>query len=234
MRQKVLLALALVLAVCGPSSGQILGSGVTPTFEVSPMQENAFITSLQTTISAVESVIQSGYALLNLTPLDEIALSGEFLTTMTLLGEIAAEGQLLMQDVEGAAADFELLFGLEVLPRTPEALQTRINDTTVYLWKARRYAVRTQSLINHITGAVAHVTRLVELMGFLAGNMQGQQIQVQLLAQANQTLATQTLQQAADQRIRTLEGAQWQLITLGWNAMQQERWADWPTTGDGG
>lgn len=235
MRYLSTLALGGLLLVLAPTSNhaQILGTGVTPTFEVSPMQESTFVTSVQTTVSAIEDVIQSAYMLLDLSPMEEITLSAEFMTTMALLAELGAEGQLLMQDIERATADFEVLFGLEVLPSTPSELQTRINETTAYLWQARRYAVRTQSLINHITGAVAHVTRIVELMRILLGNMQGQQLQVQLLAQANQTLATQTLQQAAAQRIETLEGAQRDLIVRGWNKMQAERWAGWPAFEEG-
>lgn len=232
--RRVVLVLLMLGALVVPGSAQIFGTGVLPTIEVGPLAQTSLVTSLQSTISAVQSVLQTGYMLLEITPLDDIALSAEFLETMATLGEIAHEGQALMQDAQAAAALFDTLFGIEgEPPRTPQALQQRVNDTALYIIEARRYAVRTQSLINHIAGAVSHVTRIVELVGILTGNMQGNQLLVQLQAQANQTLATQTLQSAAHQRIQVFEGAQREIIVRGWNRMQYDRWEGWPTTAEG-
>jgi hypothetical protein len=234
MLRKVLLLLVVLGAGVVPGSAQVLGTGVIPVTEVGPTAFNATITAIETTISAIEDVIQSAYMLLELTPLDDIALSADFLETMAQLQAIAEEGAVLIQDAEAAAADFEAIFGLGQADATPEALQLRLAATTEYIWQARRYAVRTQSLIHHISGAAAHVTRLIELVSALVGNMQGNQIQIQLLAQANQTLQTQTLQQAAEQRVKVFEGAQRDIMLRGWNVMQHNRWEGWPTTGEDG
>src|SRR5678815_4186612 len=119
MRQYLLLALALVLAVGSPSSGQVLGTGIIPTFETSPMQPNAVVTAAQSTVTAVEAVLQSAYMLLDLTPIDDIAVSSDLLAQMALVSEIAFEGEALLKDAQGAAADFEVLFSVDVLPSTP-------------------------------------------------------------------------------------------------------------------
>lgn len=192
------------------------------------------VTSIQSTISAIEDVLQSAYMLLELTPLDEIALSTEFVETMAQLGEIAAEGAALMKDAQGAAADFEAIFDIRHVDPTPQGISVFMATSNRHIWEARRYAVRTQSLINHVSGAVSHVTRLVQLIGALTGNMQGNQLQTQLLAQANQTLQTQAVQQAAEQRVKVLEGAQRTTLTQAWNTMQYNRWKGWPTLAEVG
>jgi hypothetical protein len=218
----------VVLAWQAPATGQILGTGVLPVTEIGPNLTNGLITSIQSTITAIEAVIQSAYMLLELTPLDEIALSGEFTDTMAELGALAEEGAGLIHDAEAAAADFDALFGLEGIPTTPQELSERVAQTRQVIYEAHRYAIRVQSLIAHISSAVRHVNRIVDLVGVLVGNMQGNQLSAQLLAQANQTLQTQTLQQAAMQRAQILESAERRVIVLSWNRIHCEQWSDWP------
>jgi hypothetical protein len=228
MRRLCGVIFVILLAWQAPATGQILGTGVLPVTEIGPNLTNGLVTSVQSTITAIEAVVQSAYMLLELTPLDEMALSGEFVETMGQLGALIEEGSGLIHDAEAAAADFEALFGLDGIPTTPQGLTERVAQTNQVIHEARRYAVRVQSLIAHLSSAVRHVNNIVGMVGTLVGNQQGNQVSAQLQAQANQTLQTQTLQQAALQRVQILESAQRQVIVIGWNRIHCDQWSDWP------
>jgi hypothetical protein len=95
--------------------------------------------------------------------------------------------------------------------------------------EARVYAVRVQTLISNITSATTHIVNIVNILGDLTGNMQSNQSQIQLLATANQTLATQTAQAAAYQRVQVLQQAGRTLVSESFNRIEADRWRGWPT-----
>jgi len=186
------------------------------------------ITSIQSTISAIEDVIQTGYMLLEITPLDDIAIAADFAETMGLLGELVAEGQALMGDVTRAQAQIEALFDPTAAPDNPLALTQRVVAMQQQVFAARSYAFRVQTLISTINSAVGHIIRIVALVGGLAGNLQGQQVTNQLLATANQTLGTQAAQAAAQQRVDGMDRMMHTIIVVSLNNIEASRWASWP------
>jgi conjugal transfer/entry exclusion protein len=186
------------------------------------------ITSIQSTISAIEDVIQTGYMLLEITPLDDIAIAADFAETMGLLGELVAEGQALMGDVTQAQAQIEALFDPTVAPDNPLDLTRRVAAMQQQVFAARSYAFRVQTLISTINSAVGHIIRIVALVGGLAGNLQGQQVTNQLLATANQTLGTQAAQAAAQQRVDVMDRMMHTIIVVSLNNIEASRWASWP------
>jgi conjugal transfer/entry exclusion protein len=221
--------LVVVLVTCAiPASSQIIGPGPLPVTEVGPAGLDAAVTAIQSTISAVEDVIQSAYMLLELTPLDEITIAGDFAETIGLLGELVAEGQELMGDAEAAQAQIEELFDLTSAPDNPTDLTLRVAQIREHIFAARVYAIRVQTLISTIGSAAEHLANLVTLLGELLGNMQGNQITHQLLATANQTLGTAATQAAAMQRVEVMDTLTSSLIVVSLNNIEASRWASWP------
>jgi conjugal transfer/entry exclusion protein len=187
------------------------------------------VTSIQAVITAVEAVAQTANMVLELTPLDEIAIAGDFAETMGVVAALIEEGQGLMGDAQQAQAQIEALFQLDTAPRNLEEFNERVGAIKEVLFESRRYAVRVQTLISSINSAVGHIIRIVELVGGLIGNMQGNQVNAQLLATANLTLATQAAQAAAYQREQVLDKAARSLVVESYRIIEAQRWADWPS-----
>jgi hypothetical protein len=186
------------------------------------------ITSIESVITAVEAVAQTANMILELTPLDDIAIAGDFAETMGLVGALIEEGMGLMGDAQQAQAQIEALFQLDNAPRNLQDLNERVYAIKELLFESRRYAVRVQTLISSINSAVGHIIQIVELVGALIGNMQGNQVNAQLLATANLTLATQATQAAAYQREQVLDKAARSLVLESYRIIEAQRWADWP------
>jgi hypothetical protein len=177
----------------------------------------------------VEAVAQTANMILELTPLDEIAIAGDFAEAMGLIGALIEEGQGLMGDAQQAQAQITALFQLDTAPRNLQDLNERVGAIKEVLFESRVYAVRVQTLISSINSAVGHIIRIVELVGGLIGNMQGNQVNAQLLATANLTLATQAAQAAASQREQVLNKAARSLVVESYRVIEAQRWADWPS-----
>ncbi|HSX82586.1 MAG TPA: hypothetical protein VLQ80_28995, partial [Candidatus Saccharimonadia bacterium] len=123
------------------------------------------------------------------------------------------------------------LFGLDNAPRTPNALQQRVNEIKALIFEARVYATRVQSLITTLGRALGHLSKLVSLVGIVTGNHSANQVIIQQLSLANQTLVTSTASQMAAQRADTLQQMSRELVIESLNRMEADSWASWPGVG---
>lgn len=227
MRRTVSYVLILLLACSVPASGQL--AGVQPVVEVGPTAQNATITAIQSTITAIESVLHSFYMALELEPLTDIAIAADYAETLALLVELVAEGEALMGDAAQAQAQIEALFHLDTPARTLPEFHERITEIKRVSYEARVYAIRVQTLIRTLTNTLSHLANIVSIIGALTGNMAANQSMVQLLAIANQTLATQTAQTAAQHRADVLDRLARGYVVESYRVIEASRWADWPT-----
>lgn len=187
-------------------------------------------TSFQSTITAIEAVIQTGLAIEELLPVEEIVLAAEFAQTMALLFAILEEAHLLLGDIESIQAQIATLFALETAPNTPLGLEERLGEINQVIFDARSYAMRAQTLLSTLAGAVGHVVRLVEMIGILTGNHSSNAVLIQLTAVVNQQLATQTAMHATWQRQDILKHLGRDLVLASVTRIEAERWRDWPAT----
>lgn len=187
------------------------------------------ITSIQTTISAIENVAQTLNQILELTPVDEIILSEQFAETMALISAIVSEAEGLSYDVAQIQQQVDDLFGRDNIPTTPLDLTVRLGEVQQHVYLMRRYALKVQTLLNTLSGAIDHVVRLVSMVSILFGNMSANQVLIQLTAMTNQQLATHTALTASWQRADMVERLSTQLIVLSLNNIEASRWANWPT-----
>jgi conjugal transfer/entry exclusion protein len=192
MRRMILLA--LVIVVLGTS--QVHAQGI-PVIDVTNL--------LQNTVQAVQSVLMVGNMILELTPLGEIVLGDDFSEDMSSLGDVVREAQGLSYDLTSLNAQVTLLFHLDGAPRSSGELRKRLAAIRRVIFDAHVYALRTQTLIKTVLSAIRHLTRLMDAVGDLTGNMQANQTLVQLDTKMNQTLATLQVQTAAYERAETVE-----------------------------
>lgn len=227
---KRLLGMFLVLLLLGvvPAFAQVLGTGVTPVVEVGPQVQHSAWTAAQSTISAVEDVFQSAQWVLDLTPFDEMVLGTAFLDTVATLNAIVIEAEGLSYDLGSIQAQVEALFDPTTAPTTPVALTERVVEMRHHLFVARCYATKAQTLLSTVNGALEHLANLVHLIGSLRGNMQGNQLIVQMQALTNQQLATQTALHASHQRAEVMEKLQRDLILVSLHNIEASRWATMP------
>ncbi len=154
--------------------------------------------ALQNSLEVIQSVLQTGYMILDLTPLDEYVLgSGTFANDVVALADIVAEGNDVVQDIIDLQSQVRQLFGLESVPESTSALQIRIREMTLLVSRSYGVVLRATGLIDHALHTIEHLRAFVDQVRTLLGGLQGQQLliqisskQVQLQQEANVMLAT--------------------------------------------
>jgi uncharacterized protein YqgV (UPF0045/DUF77 family) len=167
MRRVLALTLGLLLCDSIPhASAQVLGTGVLPVTEVGA---NLF----QNTITAIESVLQTINMVLELTPVEEVIVGGQLAEDMAALGEVVSSAQLVWYDAQSLNAQIRAMFDLDTAPDTVQGLQLRYQEIQRTAFQAQSFAMRTQTLLLTVFNTIEHVTRLIDSVASLVGNMQG-------------------------------------------------------------
>jgi hypothetical protein len=176
---------------------------------------------VQTSITAVQTVLIVANQILELTPLDGITIQDSYDSDISDLGAIATEGAALMGDISALQAEITALFDLSTAPSTSTELAQRLHDIRAAVFQARSYALRTQALIRTLTNAANHLQGLVDAIGDYVGNMQSGQSVNQSLAELNKTSAVLTTQAAAYQRADVLAQMEAPLMIESWLLIKQ-------------
>jgi conjugal transfer/entry exclusion protein len=160
-RTRVLMVLGLLLV--GPAV--VHAQGV-------PVYDNANF--IQNVITAVQTV----FIVAN--QLDGIEMGDDLSTELDQLAAIKEEAGGLLADLANIQLQITALFELDTAPRSASALQKRMAEIRRLVFKAYVDAIRTQSLMQSTVSALRHAVRLVEAIGDLLGNNQGNQTLIQL------------------------------------------------------
>jgi hypothetical protein len=196
-RWPLMVALVTSLGMAVPTPAQILGTGVIPVTEIGPNLAQNSITATQSVITAVEAVLQTANQVLELTPVDEMIVGGQLAEDLALLAEIVVSAELVWYDLQSLEDQITTLFGLDNAPDTRAGLDERLLEIKQFYYRSLTFAMRTQTLIMTVFRTVEHVSRLIDAVGALIGNMQGNQVLVQTNATMSKTLAVMEVQQAA-------------------------------------
>ena len=198
MRQRtvLVLTLALWLGTAPLASAQL--AGVQPVVEVGAQL-------MQTTITAVEAVLQTFNQLLELMPVGEIILSAEFAGTLNELSVIIAEATGLAYDLGSLQSQISVLFDLNTAPNNMLLLKERLFAIRRVAWEGHVTAMRAQTLARTTLSAIGHLTRLVDAIGGFMGNMQANQVGTQVQGTIAELLAKMQVQQATYDRSRSVE-----------------------------
>jgi hypothetical protein len=195
-RYVLVVTLALWLGLAVPASAQL--AGVQPVVEVGAQL-------VQTTITAVEAVLQTFNQLLELMPVGEIILSAEFASTLDELSVIIAEATGLAYDLGSLQSQISTLFDLNTAPDSMTLLKERLFAIRRVAWEGHVTAMRAQTLARTTLSAIGHLQRLMDAIGILMGNMSANQTMLQVQGTMTELLAKMQVQQATADRARSIE-----------------------------
>ena len=134
------------------------------------------MTATQSVITAIEAVLQTANQVLELTPVDEMIVGGQIAEDLALLAEIVVSAELVWYDLQSLEAQITALFGLDNAPDTRAGLDERLLEIKQFYYRSLSFAMRTQTLVMTMFRTVEHVSRLIDAVGALIGNMQGNQV----------------------------------------------------------
>jgi conjugal transfer/entry exclusion protein len=215
------LTVGTLVALSLPSQAQIFGTGVLPVTEVGP-------SLWQNTITAVESVAQTINMVLELTPVDELIVAQGIADDLALLQEILAQAQGLAYDLETLNAQITALFDLETAPATRPALDARLTTIRQTVAEVRRFALCTQTLLATVLRTIDHLRGLLDSVGALLGNMQGNQRLIEVHSTVSKTLAVQLTMNTAFQRADVVERLSKELLLESLGRIQATQLDGWP------
>ena len=188
-----------------PAQAQVLGTGVLQVQEIGAQLFHATVTAVQSTISAVEDVIQTASALQELVPLDAILVAEGIAEDLAALADIVRQAEGLSYDIASLQAQIDALFNLDTAPMARRALQERLTEIRRVRVQAYTYAMRLQTLMTTALRTVDHLILLVNSIANFLGAKQGMQTLVQLNATISKTITIHATQQAAYERAGSID-----------------------------
>ena len=120
------------------------------------------------------------------------------------------------------------LFHLDSAPDTREGLDQRMIEIKAMIYQARSTAAQTQAMISTIFRTIDHVMKLVDSVGKLLGNQQGNQTIIQVQTTMTKTTAILATQTAAHQRAETVEKLGDAVVIESLNRINMHRLDDHP------
>jgi conjugal transfer/entry exclusion protein len=196
-------------------------------FDLANFGQNT-ISAVQGTITAIEEVFQSAQTVLELKPLGGIVVGGGVAEDMKLLGQIVDQAQGLSYDYALIQSQITSLFALSTAPATRSALTERLATIKNLKLKCYTYAAEVQALLRTSLRTVQHLQSLLDTVGKLVGNMQGNQTAVQAQAVMGKHLANLDAQLAAFHRAEVIDKLTEGVIIESVITIQTRRIADWP------
>lgn len=185
--------------------------------------------AVQNTITAIESVLQSGYMLIELTALGELVLNGaSWGNDLARLEEILALSQALAWDLASVDTQIRGLFSVEAAPITAVGLAEHGAAVRMAVSQAYSYAMQAQTLMTSGVRTVSHMLALLEALGGIIGNLQGRQTVGQMHLKLSQLLAEQEIITATYQRAKTVDGLAGPVLQQGLRNINQRMMADHP------
>jgi len=182
----------------------------------------------QTTVSAVNSVLQVINQVLELTGLPTIALDATTASDLAQLSAILAEAGQIGMDLGGLQTQISTLFNLQTAPASSSELRQRLMEIQNALFLARVYALRVQTLINTLIHTIEHIATLEILIQGFIGNKQGTQTLAQTQIMLNHQQAELKLMLASYHHQDIYERMQQAVIIESLRRMHAAQHADWP------
>jgi len=225
-RRRLLGTLGLVLLLWPRLGMGQAGPGLN-VFDLANFGQNT-ISAVQDTITAIEEVFQSAQTVLELKPLGGIVVGGGVADDMKLLGLLVDQAQGLSYDYAAIQSQITSLFALSTAPATRSALTERLATIKNLKLKCYTYAAEVQALLRTSLRTVQHLQSLLDTVGKLVGNMQGNQTAVQAQAVMGKHLANLDAQMAAFHRAEVIDKLTEGVIIESVIVIQTRRIADWP------
>lgn len=181
------------------------------------------ISSIQNTITAIESVLQSGYMVLELTPVDGL-VGGGIGEDMAALGEIVSQAEGLSYDVNQLQSQIADLFDLEHPPNTSGLLRERLASIRQVRFQGYSYALKVQTLLTTASHTVEHVVGLIESIGGFVGQMSANQRISEGQQVLSKSLTTMQVSTAAYERAKSVDQMERLLIEASLVEINKRVW----------
>ena len=221
MRRRLCLVTVLVwLGWAWPASAQL--AGVQPVIEVGEQL-------LQTTITAVESVLQTLNQILELTPVDEFILSADFHSSLDEMALIFSDASALILDLNRLNSQIQVLFDLDTAPADMRSLNLRLAEIRRVKHENTIFTLRVQTLIRTTISALTHLRRILEALQTLLGNMQANQNIAQIQLTQTELLAKIQMQSSTYYFNESLVRITETLTIESLHRIQEQIMADHPT-----
>src|SRR5262249_7400939 len=196
--------------------------------DVSNLAQNT-VTAIESVLTTIQTILIEANQILELTPLDDIAVSGGIAEDMALLGQLVTQAEGLSYDLGSLQAQIDSLFNLDTAPDTRDGLTARLAEIKTVKFQCYTYAAKVQTLMQTALRTVEHLQGLLDTLGGLVGNMQGNQTHAQLTTVASKHLANLDVQIASFQRAQTVDKLSEALIIESITKIQARRIEDWPS-----
>ena len=220
--------LGVIIGLALEAHAQVLGTGVLPVQEIGAQLVQSTVTAVQSTISAIEDVVQTASALQELVPLDAILVAEGIAEDMAALADIVRQAEGLSYDIASLQAQIDALFNLDTAPASTSELQVRLAEIRRVRSQCYSYAMRLQTLLTTALRTVDHLVLLVNSIANFLGAKQGMQTLVQLNATISKTTTIHATQTAAFQRAGSVDAME-QLLTIeSLHRINEATMADWP------
>jgi conjugal transfer/entry exclusion protein len=222
MLKRLNLSLFVVLLSVNVAHAQI------PVVDVSNLSQNT-ISAIQSVLTTIQTVLIELNQIKELLPLDDIQTASGIAHDMALLGELVEQAEGLSYDIGSIQAQIDALFGLDTAPDTRDGLTERIAEIKQLKYKCYSYAARVQTLLRRVIRTIDHLTGLLDTVGAIIGNKQGNQV----LAQAQTVTAKHAtnidMQMSSYQRAKTVDKLAEALILESIEKIERARMEDWPS-----
>lgn len=174
----------------------------------------------------IQTLLIVANQILDLTALGEVVMAAD---DMRELSAVIEDGYALKIDFTQLHLQVTALFDLNTAPDTRAGLDARILQMKTLMYETRAYGIKVQGLMWTVQRTIEHINRLINDLGAVLGNMQGQQTMAQLDTTVSKTLALMEVQNAAMQRSDTVDKLSEALVIESVNRINKKRIADWPT-----
>jgi conjugal transfer/entry exclusion protein len=216
MRKRLALSVFLVLVWVSLSAAQL------PVTDAGNLAVNT-TTSIQSVITAIQTVLIEANQILELTPADVITGDG-IAEDMSMLGEIVQQAEGLSYDVGALQGQIASLFGLEDPPSSTSMLRERLMEIRTIRHQSYAYAMKTQTLLMTASRTVEHVIALLGSIGEYVGNLSANQRMSEAQHVINKTLANQQVSTMAYQRAGSVDKMEELLIDASLDAINTYIW----------
>jgi conjugal transfer/entry exclusion protein len=186
------------------------------------------ITAAQSVLTTIQTILIEANQILELTPFDDVVVAQGIIGDLQILKAIVEETQGLSYDWGSLQSQITVLFHLDTAPDTRDGLTERLAEIKRLQYESLLYEARVQTLLKTASRTIDHLSGLLELIGALIGNMQGNQLLAQFhMVKAKHAAQTDVLM-AAHTRRQTLEQLSNNLILESVQKIQAKRLEDWP------
>jgi hypothetical protein len=214
-RVRILLLVLLLVVGWGPrAEAQLL------------VQDNANL--VQNIIQAVQMVLSVANQILELTGFGSIVMGDDIAEDYGTLEEVIVAARGLSADIQNIQLQVTLLFNLSTAPNGTTALTQRMAEIRRLTMEIYLDAIRTQSLLRSTLSALRNAVRLMEALGDLLGNMQGNQTLAQWDARLTVELLKLKASTEAYQRAHIIHQMEEPLTIQSLYRIQEAIMADYP------